>query len=199
VGDRHLLLAERLEVVLEFGPPVGVEDRLPAGRVIELPEIGGDLAGQQPYRRRLPDAVRAEHPGHVPVLGDREPVQPEGVLAVAVGGLFLEFLGEVDDLDGVERTLLDADPTGLAQAEFLGDRDLVGVAVERFVLAVAFLSGDDALLAGAVGRTEVRTLVVAPVGLAPVEVDDGDGVVGHYAVSSIAQLTNHSENVMNVT
>jgi len=45
-----------------------------------------------------------------------------------VDGLVLEFLREVDDLDRVEGTLLDADATGLAQTDLLGDVDLFGLA-----------------------------------------------------------------------
>jgi len=85
-----------------------------------------------------------------------------------VGRVVVEFLREVDDLDRIEGTLFDADATGLAETQLLGDRDLIGAAGVVLALVVAFFAGDDTLLAGPVWRAEVRTLVVTPVGLAAI-------------------------------
>ena len=81
---------------------------------------------------------------------------------------FVEFLGKIDDLDRVEGTLLDTDPTALAETQLLGDRDLVGPTGVVLVVLEALLAGDDTLLTRPVWGTEVRTLLVAPVGLTPV-------------------------------
>jgi len=96
-----------------------------------------------------------------------------------VGRLVVEFLGQVDDLDSVEGAFLDADATGFAETEFLGDVNLVGVALVGTIVPKPLLAGDDALLARPVRRTEVCTLVVTPIRLTAVEVDDRDAVVGH--------------------
>ena len=117
-------------------------------------------------------------------------------------GVVVQFLGEIDNLQGVEGTLLDADTAGLTQTDFLGDADLVGAALVGFVLVVDVTALGDTLLARPVRGTEVRTLVVTAVWLAAVQVDDCDAVVGpRYAatVSSIVQDTNQSENVMKAT
>ena len=76
--------------------------------------------------------------------------------------------------------------------------DLVGIA-----LVGVLAPGGDALLAGAIRRAVVRTLVVTPIWLAAIEIDHRDRVVGHYSVAPvvrrIVQVTNQSANVMNAT
>jgi hypothetical protein len=91
-----------------------------------------------------------------------------------VSGLVVEFAGQVDYLDGVERTLLDADTTGLSEADLLADADLIGLTL-LWVVA----SQRDTLLTGAVWWAVVLALVVAPIRLAAVKIDDGDTVVSH--------------------
>ena len=116
----------------------------------------------------------------------------------------VEFCVEVDDLDRVALTLLDADPATLAQTDPLGVPDLFGLTLERPPFIVMLLAGDDALLARAVRGAVTRTLVVAPVGLTPVEVDDRDAVVRHRqigtpSVRSTPNVTNQRTKVMNTT
>jgi len=96
-----------------------------------------------------------------------------------VDRLVVQLLREVDDLDGVEGALLDADAAGFAQTDLLGDADLVGTALVLLALLVRVAALDDALFARPVGRAEVHALVVTAVGLAPVQVHDRDAVVRH--------------------
>ena len=70
----------------------------------------------------LSDSVGSQDTGHESLLGDRQSVQAEGVLAVLVDHLLLQFVGESYDLDGIELALVDADTATLAEG--LGDDGL---------------------------------------------------------------------------
>jgi len=202
--DADRLVAERPDVVLELGAAELIADGLPPWRVVEPAEIRGELAGEDLDRGGFPDPVRTEQPGHAAVLGHRQAVELEGVLAEAVGRLVVEGLREVDDLDRVERTLHDTDPAGLPEADLLGDAHLRRLALVFAVLAMALLAGNDALLAGPVRRTEIGALVVTPVGLTVVQIDDRDAVPRHGyreapVWSRMVQVTNQREKVMKAT
>ncbi len=172
--DRHLAVPDCGDVVLEFGATERLQHLVPVRGVVVAAEVGHHLARQRVDGGGLTDPVGAQDTGDLALLGNRQAVQREGVLAEPVGRLLGQFLGQVDDLDGVERALLDADPAGLPQAYLLADPHLVWLAV----FGVLAPEGD-ALLAGAVRRAVVLALVVAPVRLAPVQVDDRDGILGH--------------------
>lgn len=91
-----------------------------------------------------------------------------------MGRLLVELRREVDDFDCIEGAFLDADAAGLAETDFLGDAHLVGAALLGVLAAER-----DALFARPVRRTEVRALVATTVRGTPVQVDDGDTIVGH--------------------
>jgi len=169
--DRHVAVLQRFEVVLEPGTAEAVEDALPVAVGGVVAEVRDHLAGERVDGRRLPDPVRPEDAGDAARLGGREAVQRERVVAVAVDRVVVELGG---DLDGVERTRVDADAAALAQTDLLGDVDLVRVALLGVLAALG-----DTLLARPVGRAVLHTLVVTAVGLAPIEVHDRDTVVGH--------------------
>ena len=122
----------------------------------------------------LTDSVGADEAEDVPRPGHGQPVQLERVRRVSVRGLLLQVGRQVDDGDGLEGALLDADAA--ADAQLLADvGDLV---VGRHL---------DAQLAHAHHRAGLLALLPAALGLAPVIVDDGDtgehvAVVGVLAV-----------------
>jgi len=176
--DGHRTRLERAQVLLESGPPEAVEHALPVRGRLVVAEVRDALARERVHRGRLPDSVRTENTGDASRLWRREPVQCERVLTVPVDGVVFEFGGEVDDLDRVERALLNADATRLAETQLFGDADLVRVALVGVGPALG-----DALFARSIRRAVVRTLVVTPVRLTPVEVHDGDAVVGHLRAS----------------
>jgi hypothetical protein len=164
-GDGHVAVPHRLEIVLEGSPAVLLEYVGPVGFVTDAAEVGVEFAGEDTDGGGLSDPVGAENPRHLALLGGREAVEAERVLAVAVNRLVVQLLREIDDLDGVEGALLDADATGFAEADLLGDPHLVGGAGVGVVGLVTLLAGDNTLLARPVWRAEVDTLVVTAVGL----------------------------------
>lgn len=73
---------------------------------LELAEIRLELSGENLQRRRLADTVRTDETEHGAQPGRREPMQLEGVGAVAVGGVLVQVAGKVDDLDRSVRAFL---------------------------------------------------------------------------------------------
>jgi len=176
--DSHRIRLKSVEILLKPGAAEAVEHAFPPWRRLVVAEVRDALACERVHRGRFSDPVRSENTGDAPGLRRREPVQRERVLAVSVNGVVLEFGGEVDDLDRVERALFDADTARLTETQLFGDPYLVWVA---FVGVGSSLG--DAFFARSVRWTVVRTLVVTPVRLTPVEVDDGDAVVSHLRAS----------------
>ena len=97
---------------------------LPVRRVLEPTQVRLQLPSQHLQRRRLPDPVGPDQPQHLPRPRHGQTVQLEGIRSVPVRALALEVLRQVDDHDGVEGALLDADAA--ADAELLGDPGELG-------------------------------------------------------------------------
>ena len=95
------------------------ENLLPVGGGVVPAEIGLHLAREDFERGGLSDAVGAHEAEDLAGARHGESVEFEGVGSVSVGGVAFEVLGEVDDVDGLEGTFLDADAA--ADAERLGE------------------------------------------------------------------------------
>ncbi|KAF5047031.1 hypothetical protein DSECCO2_464650 [anaerobic digester metagenome] len=141
--DLHVLLREQLEVVEEFGSLVEVEDFFPGDLGIGSPQVRDERPREDLHRRALPDAVRAEDARDLPLDGDREAVEDEAVLAIAVGRL-VELFGEVDDVERLKGALLHADTA--PDTEFFGyDSLLVFADDDGFVAGSDTRAVEDAL------------------------------------------------------
>mmetsp|Transcript_39690 Transcript_39690/g.99360 ORF Transcript_39690/g.99360 Transcript_39690/m.99360 type:complete len:356 (+) Transcript_39690:1363-2430(+) len=112
------ILEDLGEEVLELAPPKVVEDLAPVGGVVKLSEVGLELSRQNFEGRRLAGAVGPYQTQHLAGAGHGHPVKLEAVGSVAVSRLLLHVFREVDDVDGSERTLLNADTA--PNAELLG-------------------------------------------------------------------------------
>ncbi len=112
--DRDVAVADVRDVVLEFGPAVRFQYLVPSRRFLVPAEVGLEFACEDANGGRLPDPVRTEDTSDLALLWSGKPVQREGVLAVAVDGLVLELLREINDLNSIEGALLDADSAGFA-------------------------------------------------------------------------------------
>lgn len=88
----------------------------------------------------------------------------EGVFSEAVGGEFFHVFGYVDDFDGLEGALLDAEAA--ADAEYFWDVDDGGGGHDI-----------DADFFGLVDGTALLALLFAALGFALFGVDDGDAVL----------------------
>lgn len=97
---------------------------MPVRRALKPAQVGLELPAEHLKRSRLSDPVGPDQPQHLPGARHGQPVQLERVGPVAVRALALERLGQVDDHDGVEGALLDADAA--ADAELLGDPGELG-------------------------------------------------------------------------
>lgn len=83
-------------------------------------QIGLQLSAQNLQRRAFSDTVGSHQSKNLARSRGRQPMELEAVGAIAMGNLTLEIGGQVDDRDGVERTLLGADTT--TDAERLRDK-----------------------------------------------------------------------------
>mmetsp|Transcript_35444 Transcript_35444/g.88930 ORF Transcript_35444/g.88930 Transcript_35444/m.88930 type:complete len:416 (+) Transcript_35444:840-2087(+) len=162
LDDRlDVVLQHAREVVLQLRPAEVEQDLLPVGHVFKPAEVGLELAGQHLQCRRLANAVGADEAQHLTRARHRQPVQLEGVGAVAVGGFALQVLRQVDDLDCLEGTFPDADTA--ANAQLL--RDPCRRVLRRHL---------NAKLTNFHHRAAFLALLAALLGLAPVGIDDSN-------------------------
>jgi hypothetical protein len=107
----QVVLQELLEVVLQLGATVVLDDVLPRVLPLLLPlsQVGLELAAENLERRGLADTVGPNKTENVPGSGHRQTVELEAVGRVSVGDLRLEVGREVDDGDGAKRALAHAD------------------------------------------------------------------------------------------
>ena len=125
------------------------------------PQIGLHLPRQNLERRTLADAIGAHESQHLTGPWHGEPVQLEAVGPIAVRGVLLQVLGQVDDVDGLEGTLFDADAA--ADAEGFGEVGDLG-----------FGAHFDAELAQFDDGAGLFAFLFAFFGFAFLGVDDGD-------------------------
>ncbi len=153
-------VGDPLQVVVELRARVGIQDGVPGRLALVVPQVRDDLPAEDPEGGGLPDSVGAQEPRDLPLLGDGEAEQPERVPVKLVDQILLQLVGEVDDPQGVEGALLDADAA--PDTRHLGDDGL------------AALPDPDDLLARPLGRAERDALLVAPVRVAPLLEEHGD-------------------------
>ena len=108
-------IANRTEEPVELGTGEMLEDLLLGGRVLIVTEVGDLGPGKHLDSGGLSDSVRSQDTGDQPLLGNGQPVEAEAVLAVLVDHLFLQLVGETDDLDSIEVALVDAYSATLAK------------------------------------------------------------------------------------
>jgi hypothetical protein len=160
---------------------VAVFDLLPRDLPVQFPEVRPEGAREDLEGGGLPDAVRAEEAGHLPLHRDGEAVEGKGVLPVPVGGVG-ELLGEAHDIDGEKGAFLDADPA--ADAELLGDEGL------------PLLPDDHRLVTGPDPGAVEDALGPALLRVAAVPVDDGDPHGGQREERRMVQVMNQKARVM---
>ena len=110
-GGLHGVLENLGEVILKVGSAEVDKDLLPVGGRVVLAEVGLHLAGEDLEGGTLADTVGTDEAKDLTGTGHRKTMELEGVGAVSVGGVALQILGEVDDGNGLEGALLDADTT----------------------------------------------------------------------------------------
>ena len=110
-GGLHGVLENLGEVILKVGSAEVDKDLLPVGGRVVLAEVGLHLASKDLEGGTLADAVGADEAKDLTGTGHGKTMELEGVGAVSVGGVALQILGEVDDGNGLEGALLDADTT----------------------------------------------------------------------------------------
>mmetsp|Transcript_30853 Transcript_30853/g.75673 ORF Transcript_30853/g.75673 Transcript_30853/m.75673 type:complete len:285 (-) Transcript_30853:192-1046(-) len=149
------------EEVLELRATEVCQDFSPIGRIVELSKVGLQLASKHLESSALSRTVGSHEPQHLPWPRHRHPVQLERIGPIAVSGLLLHILGKVDDLNGAEGALLDANTAPDAEllrnpSDLAGGRDL------------------HAQLAHADHGAELVAFLSALLGLALLVVNDGD-------------------------
>jgi len=146
---------------LEFVSSEELEDLVPVGRAFEVAEIGLHVSRKNSQRCRFSDSVCAYKSEDLSRPGDREPMELETVCSVSMSDLAFESLGQVDDLDGFERTPFDAHAA--SNAHVLGDK-----------ADLACFGDFNAHLSGLVDGAGLEALLGALLRLALVGVDDRD-------------------------
>ena len=116
------------EVVLQLRTTEVLQDLLPVRRVVVTAEVGLQLAAQNLQGSTLSSTVTTNETQDLTRSGHGQSVELETVGRVTVGDLRLEVGGQVDDVDGIERTFLGADTA--TDTETLRDEGNLGRAVD---------------------------------------------------------------------
>ena len=124
----EVILENLCEVVLQLGTTEVLENLLPVRGVVVAAEVGLQLAAQNLQGSTLSGTVTTNETQDLTRSGHGQSVELEAVGRVTVGDLRLEVGGQVDDVDGVERTFLWADTA--TDTETLGDEGNLGGAVD---------------------------------------------------------------------
>ena len=149
------------EVILELRAAKVGQDLGPVGRIVKPAQIGLLLSSQNLEGRRLADTVSSNQSQDVSGPRNRKSMQFKRIGRVPVGRLLLQVGGQVDNVDGLEGTLLDAYTA--TDTQVFGD---VGDLVVGHHL--------DAELAHPNDGTGLLALLPTSFGLAPIPVHDGD-------------------------
>lgn len=97
------------EVVLQLGTTEVLKNLLPVRGVVVAAEVGLQLAAQNLQGSTLSGTVTTNKTQDLTRSGHGQSVELETVGRVTVGDLRLEVGGQVDDVDGIERTFLGTD------------------------------------------------------------------------------------------
>jgi len=164
------------EVVLQLGTTEVLENLLPVRGVVVAAEVGLQLAAQNLQGSTLSGTVTTNETQDLTRSGHGQSVELEAVGRVTVGDLRLEVGGQVDNVDGIERTFLGTDTA--TNTETLGDEGNLGGVVDlntelsstddgaRFLaLLTTFLCGwlEGVLVAGRMRRSIVPWAYTAEV------------------------------------
>lgn len=106
----------KLEHTLKLGAAEILENLLPVRRIIVSTQVWFELATENLQSSTLPDTVCSYQTQNLPRTWCGQSMQLEAVRRVTVGHLGFQIGGEIDDMDGTERTLLGADTTSDAKA-----------------------------------------------------------------------------------
>jgi hypothetical protein len=120
----EVVLENLCEVILQFRTTEVLENLLPIRRVVEAAEVGLQLAAQNLQSSTLSGTVTTDKTQDLTGSGHGQSVELEAVGRVTVGDLRLEVGGQVDDVDGIERTFFRANTT--TDTETLGDEGNLG-------------------------------------------------------------------------
>jgi hypothetical protein len=101
---------------LQLGTTEILQNLLPVRRVIVAAQVRLQLATQNLQRGTLSDTVCSNETEDLTGTGHGQTVKLEAVGGVTVGDLALQVGGQVDNIDGAERTLLGANTTTDAKA-----------------------------------------------------------------------------------
>lgn len=121
-GGLHGVLEDLGEVILKVGSAKVDEDLLPIGGRIILAEVGLHLSGEDLEGGTLADAVGTDEAEDLNGAGHGKPMELEGVGAISVSGVALQILGKVDDGNGLEGALLDADTASWVESRLRVER-----------------------------------------------------------------------------
>lgn len=92
---------------------------LPVGGVVVTTKIGLEFTTENLQGGTLANTVGSDKTKNLIGTGHRQTMELEAVGAISVGNLALEIGGQVDNCNGIKRTLLGADTT--TDAQRLGD------------------------------------------------------------------------------
>lgn len=112
----EIVLENLGEIVLQFRASEVSENFLPVRRVVVTAQIGLELARQNLERSTLSNTVGTDKTQDLTWSGHRKPVELEAVGGVPMGDLGLEIGRQINDVDGIEGTLLGADTTAYAKS-----------------------------------------------------------------------------------
>lgn len=167
-GGLEFVFQELGEEVLEFRTSEILDDISPVGRVFKVTQIGLDLVGQDLEGSGLSGTITSDQTEDLTSSGSGKSVELETVGAVTMGSKLAEVSREVDNLDGFERALLDAETA--TDAEIFRD-------VAKFGGGGDF----DTKFTGLVDGAALSTFLLALLGLAFISVDNGNSeLVVHY-------------------
>lgn len=107
----HSIFQYFSKVVLEFASAKMDQDFFPIGRVVVTTQIGFHFAGKNFQSCRLPNTVGSDETENLSRAWHRQAMKFERVGTVAMCGVLFQIFGQVDNTNGFERALFDADTT----------------------------------------------------------------------------------------
>mmetsp|Transcript_30281 Transcript_30281/g.27572 ORF Transcript_30281/g.27572 Transcript_30281/m.27572 type:complete len:277 (-) Transcript_30281:37-867(-) len=160
-GGLELVFEELGKEVLKLRSSEMFDDISPVRRAVILAEIGLDLVGENLEGSGLTGTIGADETEDLASSWGWKSVKLEGVGSITMGGKLGEIVGKVDDLDGFERALLDAETA--TYTEWFSDCGDFGSGFNF-----------DAELSGFVDGAALLTLLLALLGLTLFVIDDSD-------------------------
>lgn len=160
-GGLELVFQELGEEVLEFRTSEVLDDISPIRRVFKVTQIGLDLVGQDLEGSGLSCTITSDQSEDLTGSGGGKSVKLETVGTITMGSKLAEVSRKIDNLDGFEWALLDAETA--TDTEIFRD-------VAKFGGGGDF----DTEFAGLVDGTALSTFLLALLGLAFISVDNGN-------------------------